>query len=359
MEKIIPIKLKHNRVKRPFKGGFLLDCLQGIEYPEDAYEAESWIASATEVVGVKESAHYGLSQAIAEGEVYILRDLIHQHPEAYLGTAHREKFGIETGVLVKLIDSYNRLLIQVHPTKAYAKAFLGSDYGKTEAWHMIDTRIIDRVEPHIFVGFKEGITREIWKELFEKQDIKGMLKWLHRIPVKVGDTIGIPSGVPHAVGSGCLLVEIQEPTDYTMRVERKRLDGVELPEDMLHNGLGIEKMLDCFHYDGVTEEEILKKCFLKAELIRDEEDFKHIRLIDSSYEDFFSMDKYYVNGTYKIDKTEQFAIIVIIEGSGEIVYEGGKIAVQKGDELFIPASNNAYVCIGEKLELTQCYPPRA
>ncbi len=75
---------------------------------------------------------------------------------------------------------------------------------------------------------------------------------MHKIYVNIGDTIFIPSGGPHALGGGYLVIEIQEPTDFTMRVERQRLDCVKLSENMIHNGLDIEKMLDCFDYGGLN-----------------------------------------------------------------------------------------------------------
>ena len=39
-----------------------------------------------------------------------------------------------------------------------------------------------------------------------------MLDSLERFDVKAGDTILIEGGMPHAIGAGCFLVEIQEPT---------------------------------------------------------------------------------------------------------------------------------------------------
>lgn len=42
-----------------------------------------------------------------------------------------------------------------------------------------------------------------------------MLAGMQKYPVHPGDTILIEGGMPHAIGAGCFLVEIQEPTDYT------------------------------------------------------------------------------------------------------------------------------------------------
>ncbi len=88
-------------------------------------------------------------------------------------------------VLVKLLDSYSRLMIQVHPDDARAAKYFHSDKGKAESWHILGTRTIHGEEPYVYLGFKKGITKEKWRLLYEKQDVKGMEECLHKIPVKV------------------------------------------------------------------------------------------------------------------------------------------------------------------------------
>ena len=41
---------------------------------------------------------------------------------------------------------------------------------------------------------------------------------VHRIPVKTGDAMFLPSGRLHAIGAGNLIVEIQQNSDTTLRV---------------------------------------------------------------------------------------------------------------------------------------------
>ena len=42
-----------------------------------------------------------------------------------------------------------------------------------------------------------------------------MLGLMNCLEVKPGETYLVKGGVPHAIGAGCTLIEIQEPTDYT------------------------------------------------------------------------------------------------------------------------------------------------
>ena len=46
-----------------------------------------------------------------------------------------------------------------------------------------------------------------------------MLGGLRRVPVSAGDALLVPGGTPHAIGAGILLVELQEPTDFSVLME--------------------------------------------------------------------------------------------------------------------------------------------
>ncbi len=47
-----------------------------------------------------------------------------------------------------------------------------------------------------------------------------ILSFLHRIPVAPGDFVFVDGGVPHAIGAGCFMVELQEPSDLMVVAER-------------------------------------------------------------------------------------------------------------------------------------------
>ena len=111
-------------------------------------------------------------------------------------------------------------------------------------------REIDGEKPCIYFGFKEGITREYWKKVFDEQDIPKMLDCLHEIEVAPGETWLIEGGVPHAIGAGCFLMEIQEPTDFTIRTERSTPSGFQIADSMCHQGIDFDNMFECFLYDG-------------------------------------------------------------------------------------------------------------
>lgn len=148
-----------------------------------------------------------------------LRSVLESDTEGYLGKGAAQP---ALGVLTKLIDSAERLTLQVHPDKPTALRLFQSQYGKTECWHILSGHPVNGEEPCIYYGFQPDMTRARWEALFHAQDIPGMLAGMQKYPVHPGDTILIEGGMPHAIGAGCFLVEIQEPTDYTIRVESAR-----------------------------------------------------------------------------------------------------------------------------------------
>ena len=186
---------------------------------------EEWIMSTISARGKNRPLEEGLSFLTTPLGVLPLNELVGVDCELFLGKRVTKKFGT-TGVLIKMLDSKERLTIQVHPDKQFARAMLNSAFGKTESWYVLGGREINGEKSCIYLGFKEGVTEEIWSALFYRQDITGMLNCLHRFEVNPGDAFIIYGGVPHAIGSGCFLMEVQEPTDYTMRVEKMTPGGL-------------------------------------------------------------------------------------------------------------------------------------
>lgn len=355
-----PLKLLDNRVWRTYRGGRLLEQWQRKETSQDSDKPEEWVASIVEARNKNYIEGEGLSKVIIDENTYFtLKDLISADAKGFLGMNHVERFDSNMAVLTKVLDAAMRLSIQVHPTKAYAKQFFNSNYGKTEAWYIMGGRDVNGEPPHVYLGFKEGITRYKWKELFEKQDIEGMMNSLHKFYVKQGDVFLIEGGIPHAIGSGCFLIEVQEPTDYTMRVEKVAFDGSILPDNLCHQGVGFDNMLDCFNYTGFSSEETLKRWFKKPRILRKSESGTEIGLINNEDTDCFTMKKFQVNSELSVKETG-FRINIVLGGRGEMLYGKEVIKIEQGDRYFIPAgvTEIRYRNIGDTtLVVISCYPP--
>ena len=351
-----PLKMLPNRVWRIYLGGLLLDALRD-DAGSDGYFPEDWLASVVEANNPERDdapEREGLSRVETEDGIRYLKDMIDADPENYLGEAHIAAFGVHFGVLTKFLDSAERLPIQVHPDKTAAKTLFHSDYGKTEAWYILGGREIDGEAPYILLGFKEDVTKEQLRELFDKQDIAGMAALMHKIPVKAGDVFIIEGGTPHAIGSGCFLLEIQEPTDYTISLEKCNTLGEKLPDFLCHMGLGFDKMFDCFHYIRHTEPELLAKYKLVPTETEADESHKLTTLISYDRTPIFSLVRLDVHGSYMRTCTGKPCAFVITEGSGTIA----GIPVKKGECLFVPAKAEDFEITGD-LAILQCLPPKA
>ena len=336
-EKEVLIRLDNPRVWRTYLGGRMIDALHGNPDGEDGHFPEEWIMSvvAARNVGREDVADEGLSHIY--GTQTALKELLEANPAEYLGAGHAAGEKCDLGVLVKIIDSSERLTIQAHPDIQTARALFSSPHGKTECWHILGGREINGEKPCIYLGFKRGVTRERWKELFDKQDLDGMLDSLERFDVKAGDTILIEGGMPHAIGAGCFLVEIQEPTDFTIRVERTTPSGFAVDDFLCHQGLGFDKMFDVFHYEETSREEIMRKYFIKPSNVKTYEAGESATLVGYENTPMFRLDELRVSGSLTVPGLPSFSGLYVLEGRGSCAAGGHEYRIEKTAQFFVPA----------------------
>jgi len=112
-------------------------------------------------------------------------------------------------LVAKLIDAREELSLQVHPPSRVAKALGGET--KDEIWYILDAV----PDAQIYAGLRRGVTREQFEAALENRTVAELM---HRISVKGGDAIFMPSGRLHTMGHGILVAEIQQNSDTTYRV---------------------------------------------------------------------------------------------------------------------------------------------
>ncbi len=49
-------------------------------------------------------------------------------------------------------------------------------------------------------------------------------------------------------------------------MEKFNSEGEPIPENLIHQGIGYDKMFECFHYDNFTMDELLEKYKLQPEV---------------------------------------------------------------------------------------------
>ena len=309
-----PRRLAPTRVYRFYRGGALIGRLRG-QPEEDGSFPEDWVGSVTEASNPgRDEPEAGLSR-LADGP--LLRDLVEEDPQAWLGPAHLERFGTSTGLLVKLLDAGERLPVHAHPSRAFAAQHFGSIFGKTECWIVLDTR---RGESEIWAGLREPVEPARYLEWIRAQDAEALLGSLNRLAVRPGDVIFVPAGVPHAIGAGALIAELQEPTDLSIVAEWK---GFPIDPEDSHLNLGWERALGAFDL-GAREPEV--------------------GLPDEARAYFWADDKPEAAG--------RFCVLIVLDGEGEL---GGEPA-RRGDAFAIPASVPELEVSGD-LRVLRCLAP--
>lgn len=304
---------------------------------EDSRYPEDWIASDTEAFNPDAPiVGEGLSRC-QDGRHF--RDILRADPVGVLGERCANEDQGKLSILVKLLDAAERLVIQCHPTVPFAKEHFNSSFGKTECWYMLKTE----EDACVYLGFREGITREKWVSLFEKQDIEGMLSCLHCFPVQDGELWFVEGGVPHAIGGGCLMIELQEPSDLMVIPERKTPSGILLNERKLHGGLGFDRMFDCFVYEGLSAEET------RARYCRDVSPIanRSVSVVDEAMTDKFSLKLVRADGEYSIDLGDHYAIGIVTEGGCTLKAADEAVMLTKGENFFISANSGELSFLGD------------
>jgi mannose-6-phosphate isomerase len=226
-----------------YRGGDRITELRGAPGPHER-SPEEWLASTTTRF---DAAPAGLS-ALPDGR--LLRDAVAAEPEAWLGPEHVATFGADTGVLVKLLDAGERLPVHVHPDRAWAGRHLGCRYGKTEAWYVVAAD--EGAQVHL--GFRHDVPRAVLAERVEREAGAALLDVMHARTVSAGDGILVPAGWPHAIGAGILVVEAQEPTDFSILLEWTGFD-LDGPAEG-HLGLGFQTALGAVDVRGHAPDEV-------------------------------------------------------------------------------------------------------
>jgi mannose-6-phosphate isomerase len=174
-----------------------------------------------------------------------IADLIKVDPTPLLGTLGAEASGgfADFPLLAKFIDASSVLSVQVHPNNEEASPI--GKRGKTEAWHVIaaepDSTLITGLKPGVSsADIAQAITDVRLDELVIEQ------------AVSAGDTLLIPAGTIHAIGSGVLLYEIQQASDVTYRLyDWGRVDDSGNPRE-LHVRESLEVVKPALRADRVA-----------------------------------------------------------------------------------------------------------
>ncbi|MGC1237616.1 MAG: hypothetical protein WA860_02385 [Acidimicrobiales bacterium] len=330
MTSATPLVLSPNYVSQSYPAGGAAARFRGLDQLV-ATSPEDWIGSATERFG---QPGVGFSM-LPDGRS--LRDAIENSPADFLGPDHVAAFGDDLGILVKLLDSSKRLVVHAHPNRDFARTHFGCAHGKTEAWIVLEAR----PGAEVYAAFTRDVGREELRVWVDEQRVSDMLDNLHTIPVATGSTVLIPAGLPHAIGDGILVVELQEPTDFSIMLEQGEFPNGDL-------GLGWDVALECVDREEWSTQRL-------ARLVGKQGSTSG-RLLPVEADPFFRATL--TRGADEETIEEGLAILVVISGEGKLEgpFAGAPLAIAKGDTILLPYAAGPVTCHGDA-EVIVCRPP--
>jgi mannose-6-phosphate isomerase len=300
---VTPLALPPNQFPRFYRGGPRIAAFRGLP-PAGERMPEDWIASTTRAWGSEDGP-----TRLEDGTP--LAEVLAASAEAFFEPGHLARHGAEPGVLVKLLDAGERLPVHHHPDRAFAERCLGVPHGKTEAWIILEAER----DAAVWLGFE----REFDPAWVEAQDVEAMLRAMRREPVAAGDVLYVPAGVPHAIGEGILLLELQEPSDLSLLLEWK---GIVAEEDAFL-GLGLASALEALRPAPPDRSR------------------PPSRLLPEAADAFFRADE-------GVEFDAGFAIAVVHMGEGMLECDAAEpVPVRRGSTLLVPYAAGAWRLTGD------------
>jgi mannose-6-phosphate isomerase len=308
-----PVLMPPNIVDHFYSGGARIAAFRGVSAPSER-SPEEWLAATVHVAGRPDD---GLSR-LADGTLFA--DLVAADPQAWTGS---KDTGKDVGLLVKLLDAGQRLPVHVHPTRPFAREHLHSCYGKTEAWHILETEGDD---PSVWVGFKADVDPEELKKRVDAQDSAWLLDHMNKMAVRPGDGILVPAGEAHATGAGVFLVEVQEPTDFSILLEWSVTTAGR--EDS-HLGLGFDTALQVVNHRA-TDHQALAGLRHHVDPATTGDQLQ--RLLPAASRPYFQLDLAAPAGAEPIAVPHGFAVAIVLSGTGTLADQ----TIKSGEIYVIP-----------------------
>ena len=296
----------HPIFKERIWGGRNIEKLYSKQLPSGALIGESW----------EISDRPGDVSVIANGPLAgkDLRWLMEHHAAELLSSAGPQ--GGRFPLLIKILDAQEKLSLQVHPP-AHKAASLGGE-PKTEMWHIASAA----PGAELYVGLKCGVTRTD----FERKIREGTVAdCFHRVTVRAGDTMFLPSGRVHAIGAGLVIFEIQQNSDTTYRVFEWNRVGLDGKPRELHVAESLASMdFNDFEPSLVESRLSTGSGFSVRTLVNDP---------------LFKVDAYSVEASHRLPLGgERLEILCVLAGQAVVEGGGQSVALRPGQFCMIPAA---------------------
>jgi mannose-6-phosphate isomerase len=191
----------------------------------------------------------------------------------------------------------------------------------------------------VAVGWRDDVAADTLRGWVDAQDHDALLGALNPVPVRAGDAVFVPAGVPHAIGDGILIAELQEPTDLSVLLE---WDGFGIADEQAATlGLGWDVALASVELTARDASALLGPAG----------DGAVSELLPAAARAFFTAQRVAPEGA-TVELAAGFAVVLVVEGAGTLA----GLEVTRGDALLVPHAAGPVDAHGHLVALV-CRPP--
>ena len=159
---------------------------------------------------------------------------------------------------------------------------------------------------------------------------------MNRIEVAVGEAYYLPAGLPHSIGSGVTIVELQEPTSFSILAEYAPFG---LDEERATLGLGWDLALGCFDRRGHRADD-LGDLAPSPRRIASGDGWTVDQVFPDAATPFFQAHRVRLAGSWPLGPGA-FRILIVLSGEGGLVGRFGRESVRGGETWLLPAGVDA------------------
>jgi mannose-6-phosphate isomerase len=349
-----PLPLAYHPLYRFYEGGALTRAFRGLPERPDDWWSEDWVGSCTCAGNTDPDGRtQGLSTVDLPGiGAVTLKGVVEAFPEEMVGAPFADRYGPQTGVLVKLLSPSGPVPLHAHPTRAWARRHLASAFGKTEAWILLDTPGDGREPAYAGIGFVPGTDRDWFADAVRRHDGPGLRATLHRTDVRPGEVYVAHAGVPHYLGPRLSFIEVQEPSDHIVIPETAGDDDAGATM-----GLGWDLALDMIDYTTADAETTFARARQQPRVLRSSHGSREVQLFRPDVAEFFEATALEVADEIEVSDG-RFSIAIVVAGDGSLEGDFGLVPIGQGQSFAWPASVALRVHAGrEPVRVVRCLGP--
>lgn len=253
-------------------------------------------------------------------------DQVWKEDKVLFGNDYRDKFPL----LTKILDANDKLSVQVHPNDVYALKHEG-EYGKTECWYILDAKEDAEIIYGVNVDNKEELNQLIDNKEFDKL--------FRNVKVKPGDFYYVPAGTVHAIGSGIMILETQQSSDTTYRIydyDRQDKNGNLRDLHLEQSKAVIEVANQNPNVEPLRET-------IKGQSLT--------RFVSN---EFFTVEKWNIDGHLEFPKDNDYCLVSVINGNGRVNIDDKTYNIEKGRHFILTTDDQNIVFNGD-VELIVSY----